>query len=305
MNARLTYSLIVGYTAFLLALGLGLPLSSMAGNRVFVSVLPQKYFVEKIGGGAVDVEVMVQPGASPATYEPKPSQMRKLAGSAAYFAIGVPFEEAWLDRIAGVNPNMAIVHTSEGIKRLSMATHQHDEEREETGHQEKRSHNEHDGLDPHIWLAPALVKKQVVVIRDTLARLYPGRAAEFSKNHDAFITEIDRLDGELRLILEEKRGMQFMVFHPSWGYFAEEYGLEQVAIELEGKAPKPSQLSELIRHAKKENITVIFAQPQFSIKSAALIAREIGGEVILADPLAENWLQNMTAVAEKFRKAIH
>jgi len=304
MNARLAYFFTVCCTALLLALELGLPQSSVAGNRVFVSVLPQKFFVEKIGGDAVDVEVMVLPGASPATYEPKPSQMRKLARSSAYFAIGVPFEEAWLDRIAGVNPNMEIVHTGEGIKRLSMASHLHDEEPEGAGHQRERS-NEHDGLDPHIWLAPALVKKQGAVIRDALAGLYPGRAAEFSKNHDAFITEIDRLDTELRLILKEKRGMQFMVFHPSWGYFAEEYGLEQVAIEIEGKAPKPAQLRELIRHAKEKTITVIFAQPQFSSKSAALIAREIGGEVILADPLAENWLQNMTAVAEKFRTAIH
>ena len=94
-----------------------------------------------------------------------------------------------------------------------------------------------------------------------------------------------------------------MVFHPSWGYFARQYGLEQVPIEIEGKAPKPAQLAELIGHAKEQNIQIIFVQPQFSRKSAEVVAREIGGKVVFADPLAEDWLQNLADVAEKFRQA--
>ena len=301
MNARMIFSLFFCCSALLLVL----PLSTAAGSIVFVSVVPQKFFVEKISGDTVDVEVMVQPGASPATYEPKPSQMRKLAVSSAYFAVGVPFEAAWLNKIAGVNPKMLIVHTDDGIEKLAMAAHLHDGGREESEPEKGRIADGHDGLDPHIWLAPRLVKKQLAVIRDTLSTLHPDQAAAYRRNYDSFIGEIDKLDADLRRILKMKRGMQFMVFHPSWGYFAKEYGLQQVAIEIEGKAPKPGQLRNLIKHAKEQNITVIFAQLQFSSKSARLIAREIGGEVILVDPLAEDWLQNMITVAEKFKKAIN
>ncbi len=301
MNARTIFFIIFCCSALLP----GLPLSAAVRTIVFVSVVPQKFFVEKISGTAVDVEVMVQPGASPATYEPKPSQMRKLAVSSAYFAIGVPFEDAWLNKIAGVNPKMLIVHTDDGIEKLTMAAHLHDGGQEESEPEEGRIADKHDGQDPHIWLAPRLVKKQLAVIRDTLSTLHPEQTAAFQRNYDSFIGEIDRLDADLRGILKKKRGMQFMVFHPSWGYFANEYGLQQVAIEIEGKAPKPAQLRNLIKHAKEQNISVIFAQLQFSSKSARLIAREIGAEVILVDPLAEDWLQNMTTVAEKFEKAIN
>ncbi len=294
MKEKLIYPVVV----YCIALLLGLPLPAAAVDRVFVSVVPQKFFVDKVSGGTIEVEVMVQPGASPATYEPKPSQMRKLAASSAYFAIGVPFEEAWLGKISGVNPKMMIVHTDEGIDKIAMAEHSHDGDPRESGHDKPGR------LDPHIWLSPPLVKKQAAIIRDTLSELHPEQKAAFQKNYDVFSREIDKLDSHLHEILKMKAGMQFMVFHPSWGYFAREYGLEQVAIEIEGKSPKPAEIEELIRHAKEHKIRVIFAQPQFSDKSARLIAREIGGEVILVDPLAENWLQNMKVVAEKFKIAM-
>lgn len=301
------------------------PLGSIAGAgeapaKVFVSVLPQKFFIEQISGDFLDVEVMVRPGASPATYEPKSSQMRKLADSAAYFSIGVPFENAWLDRIAGVNHDMKLVRTDEGILKVAMdAEHHHEEEAHEEGHHEGhedaqeeghgQDHGDHgdihgEGLDPHIWLSPVLVKQQVENITEGLCSIYPGKAQLFRENAAAFITQIDALDKELHNLLEERQGMKFMVFHPSWGYFARAYGLEQIAIEIEGKSPKPAQLKELIHHAREEGIKVIFAQPQFSVKSAKLIAGEIGGTVIFIDPLAENWLVNMREAAGEIKKVL-
>lgn len=269
---------------------------------VFVSILPQKYFVQRIGGDSVIVEVMVLPGANPAIYEPKPSQMRKLASSAAYFAIGVPFEDAWLDRIAGVNAKMQVVHTDAGIAKLAMAGHHHEKENREKGHGGEQ--HGHSGLDPHIWLSPPLVKQQAAVIKEALLQLLPNQAEKIHQQYQAFMTEIDQLDTELRATLQGKKGVGFMVFHPSWGYFAHEYGLEQEAIEVEGKTPKPSQLKELIEHAEEHAIHVIFAQPQFSLKSAETIARAIKGEVILIDPLAEDWLDNMRNVAEKLKRTL-
>jgi zinc transport system substrate-binding protein len=279
-----------------------------AGDKlsVFVSILPQKYFVEQIAGDLVNVEVMVKPGASPATYEPKVSQMKKLASSGIYFAIGVPFERAWLTRIAGVNPQMEIVRTDGGIEKIAMEKHLHEGElSEQVGddHGDKNNDQE-DGLDPHIWLSPILVKQQATVIAASLKERMPGEAVLLESNLSRFLARIDILDTELHQILAGKNDLRFMVFHPSWGYFARNYELKQIPIEIEGKGPKSSQLRELIIFAREEGIKVIFAQPQFSTKSAKLVAREIDGQVITVDPLAEDWLANMKIVAEKFRDAI-
>jgi len=283
------------------------PASAAARPTVFVSIAPQKQFVQQIGGDLLTVEVLVPAGASPHTYEPKPSQMKALATAEAYFAIGVDFERVWLKRIAGVNPAMKIIHTDAGIDKLAMADHHHDEHH----HSEHHRHNEHhrdqheaEGLDPHIWLAPSLVKQQAVIITDALTGLFPEQASSFQHNLDAFIEQIDALDRDLRAILAGRQGMQFLVFHPSWGYFAREYGLQQVAVEVDGKNPKPAQLAALIKYAREHGIHVVFAQPQLSTKGAELIAREIGGEVILIDPLAEDWLSNLREVAERLQDAL-
>lgn len=276
--------------------------SAPSPKTVFVSILPQKFFVQQIGGDLLNIEVMVQPGASPATYEPKPSQMRKLAASKAYFAIGVPFEEAWLDKIAGVNPNMHIIHTEDTIEKMTMESHHH-EEQPADHHVSGTDHEERRGLDPHIWLSPVLVKQQAATILDGLITLFPQHKEVFQTNYKGFIDRIDALHNTLKNLLREHQGKQFMVFHPSWGYFAREYGLTQVPIEIEGKSPKPAQLSELINHALEQEITVIFAQKQFSTKNARIIAQAIGGEVVLVDPLALDWFTNMEHIGTTFKNA--
>lgn len=271
---------------------------------VFVSIVPQKYFLEQVAQGVFDIEVMVQPGASPATYEPKPSQMAKLSSSLAYFAIGVPFERSWLGKIGGVNPGMMIVHTEKDIEKIRISRHQHEEGEQHLHEEHDAQHKGNEILDPHIWLSPILVKKQIENILNGLQILAPQYRAIFEENARKFFVKIDALDSELREVFRNKEGMQFMVFHPSWGYFASEYKLEQVAIEFEGKKPKPAQLKELILHARENDIKIIFAQPQFSLKNAKLVAREIGGEVITADPLAMDWFVNLQDVAAKFTSAV-
>lgn len=270
-------------------------------ETVFVSILPQKFFMQQICKDSINIEVMVTPGANPHTYEPKPSQMKKLAASRAYFAIGMPFEATWLEKFTGVNPNLKIVNTDAGIEKIAMVEHHDDEHQHAGGHHEDE---DHDGLDPHIWLSPVLVKQQAHTMQAALAGLFPDKADFFRENLEHFTRQIDELDATLRTLLRGKEGLRFMVFHPSWGYFAKEYGLVEVAVEIEGKEPKPNQLRKLIEQAKAENIHVIFAQPQFSTKSAKLLAGEINGEVVLIDPLAEAWFDNMRQVAEKLRLAV-
>ncbi len=303
---------------------------------VFVSIVPQKYFVQQIGKDLVDVNIMVKPGASPATYEPKPRQMADLSKSKLYFSIGVPFENAWLKKIAAANPNMKVIHTDHGIDKIEMAAHHHDEEEhhddvhkdghhdEGEHHDEKahkdddhhdeehhgeeahkdEDHHDHSGPDPHIWLSPKLVKIQAKTILEALQAADPSHKKAYEANFNSFVTKIDALDQDLKQILAGKKGLQFMVFHPSWGYLAHDYGLKQVPIEIEGKDPKPAQLKELIKHAKEDGIKVVFVQPQFSTKSAKTVASEIGGQVAYADPLAEDWMNNLRMIAEKFKTVL-
>jgi len=279
---------------------------------VFVSILPQKYFVQQIGKDLVDVQAMVRLGASPATYEPKPQQMVALSKAKIYFAIGVPFENAWLEKIVSVNLNMNVVHTDHGIQKLEMVAHhdhddhaeEHDDEKHHDEVAKDEDHHEHEGLDPHIWLSPPLVKIQASAILAALQEADPAHKTIYEENFNDLMARVDKLDNELKKTFAGKKGLQFMVFHPAWGYFAHAYGLEQVPIEIEGKDPKPAQLKELIEHSRESGIKVIFVQPQFSTKSAKIVAREIGGQVAFADSLAEDWMGNLRQVAEKFKEAL-
>lgn len=274
-----------------------------SATRVFVSIPPQKYFVQKIGGDLVSVAVLVPAGADPHTYEPKPKQMAELTKCAVYFAVGIDFEKAWLPRIAGTNPKMRIVHTDDGIKKIIMTDHHHDK-KSRHGH-DRMGHHHHGGTqDPHVWLSPALVKIQAEHIFHALIDIDPDNWMRYKNNYTAFLEEIDILDAELKNLFAGRKGDRFMVFHPSWGYFAKKYDLEQVPIEIEGKAPKPAQLTTLIRYAREHGIRVVFVQPQFSAKSAEMISHEIGGHVVHVDPMAENWAGNLREVARKFVTAV-
>lgn len=273
--------------------------------KVFVSIVPQKYFVEKIGGDLVEVAVMVQPGASPATYEPKPKQMVTLAKADIYFAIGVPFEAVWLEKIIATNPEIRIVHTEAGIEKMVMKSyHQHGGESRHN-HGETELGQKHNMVkDPHVWLSPPLVMQQARNILDGLVAFATPHRATLEANYRKFIMELVDLDLELKNILDtEGSQVEFIVFHPSWGYFARAYSLRQIAIEIEGKEPKPAELQHLTQYAKERGIKVIFVQPQFSWQVARSIAQSIGGQIAFVDPLALDWAKNLREVASKFRAA--
>jgi len=269
---------------------------------VTVSILPQKYFVEKIGGGNVNVNVMVPPGASPATYEPKPQQLKDLSDAEAYVSIGIHFEKPWMPRIESANPQMLVIDSATGIEKLPLEDHHHHEG--EGAHDHAHDHGG-DTLDPHIWLSPQRAKQQAQNIYEGLVKVDPENQEAYRQNLDQLLAEIDQVDAQIRANLEGISDRKFMVFHPSWGYFADDYNLEQEAIEVGGQEPSASELADLIAEAKAENIKVIFAQPEFNTKSVQTIAQEIGGEVILVTPLAPNWSENLLEVSEKFAEALN
>lgn len=264
------------------------------GLEVFVSILPQKYFVERIGGDAVKVNVMVAPGAHPAAYEPSPRQMAALSGADLYFAAGVPFENAWLKKIQASSPDMQIVHTDAWIKKQPI-----DRQHEDSAH----SHD-HGAGDPHIWLSPPLVMIQARHILAALSEADPGNAEIYEANGRAFAAELADLDAQLRQMFGGlPEDLQFMVFHPSWGYFADAYGLVQIPVEISGKSPRAAGLQRLITHAREKGLRTVLVQPQISSKTAETIAKAIDGRVISADPLAENWPENLIDVAKKIAGA--
>ncbi|RPJ74752.1 MAG: cation ABC transporter substrate-binding protein, partial [Desulfobacteraceae bacterium] len=206
-----------------------------------------------------------------------------------------------------------IVRTDAGIEKIVLADHHHEEKGHTHSHGTKKASHSHSGQahrheqgqgpDPHVWLSPPLVKIQAGHIAEALAAVDSANRTRYEENLAGFLREIDALDAELRAMFVGSPGARFMVFHPSWGYFAKAYGLEQVPIEIEGKDPKPAQLIELIHSARGQGIRVVFVQPQFSAKSAEMVAREIGGQVVAADPLAENWAENLREVGRKFKAA--
>lgn len=256
---------------------------------VFVSILPQRWIVQRIGGERVDVQVMVPPGASPHTYEPRPAQMSKLTRTHLYFSIGVPFETVWLPRFSAVNKRMKVVAVDKGIKKapISHGAYESEADGADPLH-----------LDPHIWLSPPLIKTMAHTIHDALAASDPAHADHYARRYANLLHELDTLDSHIRRLLADQKGTHFMVFHPSWGYFAQTYGLVQMPIEVEGKEPKPAQLRHLIQEAKSLGIRVVFAQPQFSMRSAEVIAEAIGGRVIVADPLGPDPMQQLLRLAQ-------
>ncbi|WP_227381885.1 metal ABC transporter solute-binding protein, Zn/Mn family [Planktothrix agardhii] len=256
---------------------------------ITVSIMPQKYFVEKIGGKNVKVNVMIPPGVDLHNYEPKPQQLQSLNDAKAYITTGIAFETAWIDRIKAANQKMLIIDSTQGIERIPMVEHHHEG---------AENHQAEETLDPHIWLSPKLVKIQAQSIYAGLVKIDPKRQAEYQANLNNFITELDQLDQQISQKLTPLKNRKFIVFHPAWGYFAKDYNLEQESIEVGGQEPSAAELAKLISQAKQENIKVIFAQPEFNPSSAETIAKEIGGKVIFVSDLDENWSDNLLQVSE-------
>ncbi len=243
--------------------------------NISVSVLPQAYFVKRIGGTRVNIQAMIPKGASPETYEPTPRQMVMLTDSDIYVKVGspsFPFETKYFNDILKKNKKIIVVNMSDGVKYRKG--------------------------DPHVWVAPATVKIAAENIYKALSAADPKFKTYYKSNFELFLKDIKKLDRDIRKSLAGKEGYSFMVFHPAWGYFADEYKLNQICVEKEGKRPSASHIREMIDIARKKHIKIIFVQTGFDKGSADVIAEETGGKIMHIDPLAEDWLKNMEKIAE-------
>lgn len=277
---------LVSLVVLLLAMGCN-PTIEMNEKVITVSILPQKYFVDRITGNTFEVNVMVPPGASPATYEPTAKQMILLGGSLIYLKVGhIEFEKIWLSKIASTNKNIKIIDTSKDIDLIeNSSTHNH------KGHT-------HAGIDPHIWVSPKMAKIMVRNIYNALSQLYPDETVDFKENYNKLIEEINDLDIKTAESLSNLHKKEFLIFHPALSYFARDYGLEQIPIQLEGKDPGPAYFREIVNYAKKKDIRIVFIQEQFDIENAKVIAEEIDGEVIQINPLDYNWPKQIEHIAQ-------
>lgn len=262
---------------------------------VLVSVVPQKYFVEQIAGNTADVTVLIPPGANPAAYEMSPSGMRVVSGADVWFTIGLQREVTWTTEFASINEQLRMVSTIDGITRLPITRYGLTEHGAGTGPGD---------IDPHVWLSPEMVRKQAAVICETLSVLNPEEKDLYNANLDAFLQRIDGLQSEIHRLLEPYAGRGFMVFHPAWGYFADEFNLVQVPIEIAGSEPSPGEMARLIEYGLNSGIKIVFVSPQFSEESAEVIAGEMNARVVFIDPLASDWAENLLYVATEVAAAM-
>lgn len=265
--------------------------------QVAVGVAPVQHFAQMIGGDLIQTTVLVPAGTDAHTYEPKPSQMRAIAAASVYLSTGLEFETAWEARLKSANPHMLFVHTDAGLKKLPMPAHHED-------HPDKPGHGVE--LDPHVWVAPSMVRQMVARIAEAFAKADPAHAKVYAANLKAYEKTIDAVDGQLKSQFSGVPAGRrtFLVFHPAWGYLAHDYGLTQSAIEFEGKEPSPRRLVDIVNEAKAKGVKVVFVQPQMSRRTAATIAQAVGARLVVADPLAENWEANLVEVAKGFRAAL-
>lgn len=267
---------------------------SPAVPTVAVSILPQSEFVARIGGDRVRVITIVGPGSSPHSYEPTPRQMADLSGAAIWFSIGVEFEHALLPKVNALYPKLKIVNTAKEVVYRTLESH---DEGADPGHEGEG------GPDPHVWLGLDAVKIQLAAIRNALAALKPADAAYFKANHDAYRGEIEAAFAVLAADLAPLKGSAVFVYHPSFGYFLDTFGLRQEAVEVGGKEPTQKTLALLVSKARGDKAKVIFVQKQYPAAAARTVAKAIGGVVVEIDPLAPAWLENIKAMGAALKSA--
>lgn len=269
--------------------------------EVFVSIAPQKYLVDSIAGESVRSNVLIGEGKSPHFFHPSTRQLVALSQAKLFFAIDMPFEQAVLAKLPNSATSLKVINSVSSIQKQPFFVPPGDDAHAHEGHTTHTQHG-HSQLDPHVWLSPVNLKAMAAVIAESLVEADPDNAALYKKNMANLQGDLDALDKVLADELAPYAGGTFYVFHPSFGYFASRYQLQQKAVEVEGKSPSPKQLKQLIASAKRDGVKVIFAQSQFDSRSAKSVAKAIGGEVMLLDPLAENVVQNLKSMSAAIRK---
>lgn len=254
---------------------------------VVVSIAPLAEFVEQIGESRVDVTVMVPAAVNEHTYEPAPDQLKALSKAGLYVAVGsgIEFEFAWLERFQRLNPRLRICDASQNVRLITGEAHGH-------------AHS-----DPHIWLSPKRAQIMAAAISGCLSEADRGNQDFYNKNLDRFQSELQKLETDLSRLFSGLKQRDFLSAHSAWRYFAQDFGLNEIAIESEGKEPSASEILKIIEMVKQKNIRSIFTAPQFSKRYAEMIAKETGARLVEADPLSKDYIQNLREFANHLKES--
>ncbi|WP_304707734.1 metal ABC transporter solute-binding protein, Zn/Mn family [uncultured Rikenella sp.] len=257
-------------------------------QSIFVSIVPLKYIVEQIVAPGSSVEVLAPETASPESYEPTVRQIQALADARAYITTGlIDFEQTLLEKIPEAAPKTPVCNVSQPIELLHIAQ------------SEKHAHG---GIDPHIWLSPRRVAVIGKEVADFLGKLEPDSAAIYRQRAEIFAVRIDTLDHRFQRVAQKAKRKQFAIGHTALTYFADDYGLQQIAVEADGKEPSVMNIKQLVDSLQKADIRTVFFQPQTSDAATQAIVRELpNGRAIEFDPLAAEWMDNMSRLADSLQ----
>lgn len=260
-------------------------------ETITVSIEPFKFFTSEIAGDTYSVNVIVPPGASPATYEPPPAVIKGINNSTLMIINGyLGFEKAWIDRMISLNDEIKVLKLAESQDLIVPGSHSHS------------GTKDYSGVDPHFWMSPQRARIIARDIKDFLVENDPDRKQLYDSNYERLDSIIIETDSYVKSLLHDSANKSFMIFHPSLTYFARDYDLEQIPIEAEGKEPSPSELKRLIDKAKEKDLEVIFVQREFDTDNARLIGKEIGARTVVIDPLSDNWEQSVKEIAENIAR---
>ncbi|WP_139453155.1 metal ABC transporter solute-binding protein, Zn/Mn family [Campylobacter armoricus] len=266
-------------------------LSIYAKNLVSVSIAPQAYFLKQIAKDTLDINIVIPPNANEHTFEFKPSGILKLEKSDIYFTANLEFEKIWILKLKDNLKNTKIISTQNGINFLPLQEHTHE------GHH-------HHGNDPHTWLDPLLAKTHAKNITLALIEQYPQNKAFYEKNLEIFLKELDELNLQIQALFKNVKNKYFLVYHPSWGYFAKRYHLSQIPIEIEGKEPKPKDLAKLTKLIQKEQIKAIFVPKGASNNTIKAMASNYNLKIIELDHLSNDYKNELLKDAKNIASAL-
>ncbi len=285
MLKRITFLCVICLLATLLLTACNQAVSHPQNKKIVaVSIVPQHTFVKAVAGDLLDVITMIPPGRSPENYSPSPRQMELLSQASIYFAIGVPSENA------NIIPKLSTINQSIKLVSLHNAVAKHYPEREFSP----------GNRDPHIWLSPKRVQVMIDTIADHLSELDPINKSAYTQNAAKFKQQLVDLDQKITRSLKHTKNKSIIVYHPSMGYFADDYGLNMIALEKEGKQATPHDFEKIIDYAKRQKVRVIFYQAEIDSKQSKVLAQEIGGKAVQIAPLAENYIDNLTKTTNIF-----
>ena len=277
--------------------------------KVAVTLPPYRTIVAELAGDRAEVHGLVPAGVNYHVWEPTPATIKALASCTILFTDSLGMDLPWLPRFQAANPNLRMVGIATDVTWLEQSEHDEHEEHGEEHHEhaeiEEHEHHHHEGLDPHIWTSPRQVMAMAVRISAALMAADPQGMPYYKKRLGDFLTSAHQLDQLLKRTVSKMpaESRRFIVYHPSYGYLARDYGLIQESIEFDGKEPKPATLARLVETAKAEKIRLIFVQPEFDQRSARTLAQEIGGAVMPTDPTGSDWEGNLRSFAQALESA--